>query len=140
MIRVLVKREVAAPADRLWKLVGNFGDVSWMNGVTRSELEGQGVGMVRSLYVGDGPPVREQLEAHDEGARSIGYTITQGNPMPVTDYHATVAVVPDGPERSRLEWGCRFEASGVSEPEAKAAVEGMYGVLIGWVKAAAEKS
>ena len=140
MIRVLVKEEIAAPADRLWKLVGNFGDVSWMNGVTRSELEGQGVGMVRSLYVGDGAPVREQLEAHDEGARSIGYTITQGNPMPVTDYHATVAVVPDGPERSRLEWGCRFEANGVSEPEAKAAVEGMYGVLIGWVKAAAEKS
>ena len=140
MIRVLVKKEVAAPADRLWKQVGDFGDVSWIQGVTRSELEGQGVGMVRSLYVGDGPPVREQLEAHDEEARSIGYTITQGNPMPVTDYHATVAVVPDGPERSRLEWGCRFEASGVSEPEAKAAVEGMYGVLIGWVKAAAEKS
>lgn len=140
MIDVLAKGEVAAPADRLWKLVAEFGDVSWMNGVSRCELDGDGVGMVRSLFVGDGPPVREQLEFRDEAERRIGYTITEGNPLPVKDYHATVQVFADGPECSRLEWGCRFEASGVSEAEARTAVEGMYGVLIGWVRAAAEKS
>ena len=140
MIEVLVKESIAAPADRLWQLVGKFGEVSWMNGVSRSEIDGSGVGMVRSLYVGDGAPVREQLESLDEAARRIGYTITQGNPLPVKDYHAAVQVVAEGPERSRLEWGCRCEANGVPEAEARTAVEGMYGVLIGWVRAAAERS
>ena len=103
MVEVLVKAEVAAPADRLWKLVADFGDVSWMNGVSRSEVDGSGVGMVRSIYAGDAPPVREQLESLDETQRRIGYTITEGNPLPVKDYHAAMQVFADGPERSRLE-------------------------------------
>ena len=140
MIEVLVKADIAATPERLWSLVKDFGEVSWMNGVSRVGIDGEGVGMVRRIYVGDAPPVREVLESCDEEAKQIGYTITEGNPLPVKDYHATVTVVEAGPGTSQLEWRGRFNAKGVDDEQAEAALRGMYGVLISWLKAAAEKT
>ena len=42
-----------------------------------------------------------------------------------------------GEGRSRLEWACKFTPAG-DEAAAKVSVEGMYGVLISWVKEAVE--
>ena len=140
MIEVKVTGEIEAPAETLWALLRDFGSIGWMNGVRRSETEGDGVGMVRLIYVGDGPPVREQLEARDDAARRLGYGIPEGNPLPVDDYHATVQVGELGPKRSSIEWVGRFSARNVSDEQAEATVTGMYGVLISWVKVAAESS
>ena len=60
--------------------------------------------------------------------------------MPVTDYHATCTAVDLGDGRSRLDWACAYEPDGVDEATAKANVEGMYGVLISWVKAHVESA
>ncbi len=138
MIEVKVSGEIEASAATLWGLLRDFGSIGWMPPVTRSETEGEGVGMVRLIYAGDGPPVREQLEARDDAQRQLGYGIPEGNPLPVDDYHATVQVGELGPKRSSIEWVGRFSARGVSDAEAEATVKGMYGVLISWVKAAAE--
>ena len=92
MIEVLVKGDIAATPGHVWRLLKGFGEVSWMNGISRVDVDGKGIGMVRLIYAGDAPPVREVLESCDEEARRIGYTITDGNPLPVKDYHATVPV------------------------------------------------
>jgi len=94
--------------------------------------------MQRAIYAGEGDAILEVMESKDEAARRLGYTITQNNPLPVSDYHATCTAVDLGDGRSRLDWGCDFEPSGVDEATAKQAVEGMYAVLLSWVKEAVE--
>jgi hypothetical protein len=139
MLEVTVSAEVDAPADRLWAIVADFGNVDWMQGVSHCEVKGAGPGMVRGIFVSqDGPALNEVLEFVDSEARRIGYTIPENVPMPVTDYHSEMAVIDLGDGRSRLDWTCRAEPDGVEADVAKSAVEGMYGVLVGWVKAHAE--
>ena len=58
------------------------------------------------------------------------HTIT--NEELVESYNAWIVVRPAG-EGSRIEWGSTFDAKGVDDETAQKAVEGMYGVLIGWV-------
>ena len=113
----------------------------WMQGVTKVEVTGSGVGMVRRIYAGAGDPVVEVLESVDEAAKQIGYAIPENNPMPVDDYHATCTAIDLGEGRSRLDWACTFEPkSGVEEAAATATVKAMYGVLVGWVKDGVENA
>ncbi len=139
MAEAMVSGEIEGPVDALWAVLKDFGSVGWMKGVSKVEVEGEGVGMARLIYAGDGDPIREVVESLDEGTRTLGYAIPENVPMPVEDYHATCRAVDLGAGRSRLDWGCTFEPKGVDEATAKATVEGMYGVLISWVKEAVEQ-
>ena len=140
MIQVSVSGEISAPVEALWKTIADFGAVGWMQGVDRVEVSGEGVGMVRAIYAGGGDtPVLEELESLNEEAKRLGYTIPKNNPLPVANYHATMTAVDLGDGKSRLDWAAAFDAApGVDEAAAKANVEGMYGVLISWVKAGVE--
>ncbi len=140
MADVLVSGEIDGSVDDLWRLVADFGAVGWMKGVTGVEVTGEGVGMVRAIFAGGDEAIVEELESLDEAGRQIGYTIKRNNPLPVENYHATCKAVDLGDGRSRLDWACCFDAKGVDEATAKAAVEGMYGVLISWVKEGVERS
>ena len=135
MAAVVVRSEFGVSADALWKLVGDFGNVSWMQGISQHEIEGQGPGMVRVFHVGDAPPVREQLEAVDEQSRTLTYTIPEGIPFPVLNYRAKM-VVSETAAGSLLEWSCSCDPDGVSDKEASAIIEGMYGAMVGWLKSA----
>lgn len=136
---VLATGEIEVGAAELWAIVKDFGAVGWMQGVSKVEVEGDGVGMIRYIHAAGGAPIPEKLTSLDEGARRLEYTILENNPLPVSNYAAHVSVVDLGDGRSRLEWGCSADPQGdVDEATAKAGVEGMYGVMIGWVKAAAE--
>lgn len=129
MARATVTRRLAVPPDRLWKLLSDFSDLSWAPvGSDAVEVQGQGPGMVRIIS----GAVRERLEAIDDAGRSLVYSIPEGNPLPVNDYRATVSVA-DAQGGSALTWSCEFEPKDVSEAEARAAVEAMYGTMIGWV-------
>ena len=64
MADAIVKGDFTVSADKLWELVRDFGNVSWIQGVTKVELEGEGPGMFRVFHVGDGPAVRERLAAY----------------------------------------------------------------------------
>jgi hypothetical protein len=139
MAEASVSGEIQAPVDELWKVLADFGAVDWMQGVTKVELDGSGVGMTRAIYAGGDEAIIEVLESLDEEARRIGYAIPKNNPMPVDSYHATCTAVDLGDGRSRLDWACTFAPKGVDEAQARATVEGLYGVLIGWVRDEVEK-
>jgi hypothetical protein len=140
MIQVSVSGEISAPVDALWKVIADFGEVGWMKGIDRVEVTGEGVGMLRAIYAGGGDtPVLEELESLDEEGMRVGYTIAENNPLPVASYHATMTAVDLGEGKSRLDWASTFDAAPeTDEAAAKASVEGMYGVLISWVKAGVE--
>jgi len=131
MAAIRVKKSIDAPAAKLWKLVADFGDISWMPAGTTARLEGEGVGMARLIGAGD-KPIREVLEARDAASKTLVYTIPQNIPFPVRDYRSTM-IVREAGAGSELDWSCTFEPDGVSEAEAKQSLEGLYGVMIGWI-------
>jgi len=133
MSHVVVKEQIDVPADRLWGLVADFGNVPWIPGGENARTEGNGPGMVRILPMGSSE-IRERLESRDEAARTIIYTIPSGLPMPITDYRSTMVVRATGERRSELEWSCTFKPDGVTEAEAKAQVENLYRMMIGWIR------
>jgi mxaD protein len=139
MPKVEVRRTVEVPAERLFGLLGDFGNTSWVPGAQETEVEGDGPGMVRIIRTGPDSVIRERLEALDPKSRTLSYSIPEGNPLPVSDYLASVAITPSGDDRCEIAWSCSFEPVGVSESEAIAAVESIYEMLVGWVKDAAEK-
>ena len=127
------------PADALWGAVRDFGNVSWLPGDPDFESEGDGVGMIRTIRTPPFPTVREQLEAIDEAGCAIHYTVIEGMPMPVSDYHATMKVIDLGGGRSRLEWSSTWEPDGASEAEALKVVEAMYTGVMAVMKVNLEK-
>ena len=139
MAKVTVERTLAVPADALWELVRDFGNVSWMPGGSDiARIEGEGIGMFRIMSNPAGSDVHERLDAVNESGRSIQYSIAEGVPFPVTGYAATMVVSDDG-GKGHLCWGCEFQPDGVTEAEASAAIEQMYGVMMGWIEETASK-
>ena len=162
MATARVTRTLDVPATTLWKLVSSFGDTSWMPGGAQVTLHGSGPGMERRIQAGPDKVIRERLESVDERGRTLVYTIPENVPFPVKDYRATMRVREKGAARagsardelasdvprsepqaseassSELDWSVSFEPVGASEAEAAKAIEGMYGVMIGWIEARAK--
>ncbi len=141
MLVVQTAGDIAASSETLWNLVRDFGAVSWMQGVSKTEIVGEGIGMTRLIYAaGDGPPVHEQLESLDDEKRTLGYTIPKGIPFPIKNYHSVMTVTDIGDGKSHLDWRGSFEADGVPDEQALTIMQGMYPVLLDWVKTAAEQA
>ena len=140
MGKVTVEKKLNVETGALWALIRDFGDVSWMPGGNDiARIEGEGVGMVRIIQNPAGGDIHERLEAVDDDAQSIHYTIPVGVPFPVTGYRSTMAVSDDG-GKGRLVWSCEFQPDGVTEAEAEGAIEQMYGVMMGWIEETASAS
>jgi hypothetical protein len=133
MATARITRELDVPADALWKLVAAFGDTSWMPGPPPVTLHGSGPGMERRIAAGPDKVIRERLESVDEASRTLVYTIPENVPFPVKDYRATMRVRASG-AGSELDWSASFEPVGANEADARAAIEGMYGVMAGWLR------
>ena len=136
MGKASVTQAMNTSADAVWAIVEDFGNTSWMPGGTQAKVEGQGPGMARIIQAGPDATIREQLESVDAASRTLVYTIPEGVPFPVTGYRSTMRV-SETPEGSDLTWSCEFEPDGATEAEAQAAIEQMYGVMVGWVRDAA---
>ena len=132
MAQTNVTRTLDASPDELWAVVRAFDKVSWIPGGENAEIRGEGIGQLR-IFQGPDGKVHEQLEARDDAARSLTYSIPEGVPFPVTGYQATMLVTDDG-GKGRLSWSCQYEPDGVSEEEASKAIDTMYGVMLGWVE------
>lgn len=137
MANARVTRTLDVPAAALWKVVAAFGDTSWMPAGTQVTVHGAGPGMERRIAAGEGKAIRERLESLDEAGRTLVYTIPENVPFPVTDYRATMRVREQG-AASELDWSATFTPAGASEADARKAIEGIYGVMIGWIEARAK--
>lgn len=135
--KVHISHDFAASADTLWSVVGDFANLSWVPAVPRSEFEGEGIGMTRRMFLDDTFAILEKLEALDEESRTTSYSIPENNPLPCTDYYATMTVVDTGPGTCRLEWGCTFEPLGMTDDEAVENITAFYWSLIPGIEEAA---
>ncbi len=121
-----VNEEIAASAAAVWEKIRDFGGIAaWMPGVEKCAVEGEGVGAVRTVSMGP-MEVRERLEALDDTARSLSYSILAGR-LPVENYLGTLTVVETGPKSSRVNWSARYDVSdGTPEEGIRDAVSGAY--------------
>lgn len=89
---------IARSPDDVWALVGRFDGLDeWMPGIESCEMDGD----VRKLQT-MGMEIHERLQARDDDARTISYSIVQ-SPMPLEHHLATLTVTPEG-DGARLEW------------------------------------
>jgi len=104
--------EINAPPAKVWAVVGNFQDMSWLGPVEKTEGDkGNEIGATRRLTLKNGATVDEELYKFDAEKMSYSYRITAVDVkvLPVTNYSSTIAVSP-GPDGkgSVVEWAGAF--------------------------------
>ena len=70
--------------------------------------------------------VVERLEALDDAARTLTYSMTDAGPMPLVDYVSTIAVRANIDGTATMKWSGSFGVSGADEGEVVASIEGLY--------------
>ncbi len=68
MVEAKQQRQFNHPASAVWAVLEEFGNLDWTEGVERIELIGDGVGMIRRLFMPGMDPIDEQLTAVDSEA------------------------------------------------------------------------
>lgn len=121
MIEVHREQHFDTTPEAMWGRIGDFhGAASWHPAIASSEPVGGDD--VRALTLQDGAKIVETREA--SGEFSYGYRIDE-SPLPVREYHATLAVVP-AESGCDVTWDARFEPEGASEEEARELVGGIF--------------
>lgn len=101
----------AAPA-KVWAVIGNFQDMSWLGVVDKTAGDkGNEIGATRKLTLKGGATVDEELYKYDAEKMSYSYRITAVDVkvLPVTNYSSTIAVTPSADGKgSVVEWTGAF--------------------------------
>jgi hypothetical protein len=112
--RQKVRESIAinAPPAKVWAVIGNFQDMSWLPPVSKTEGDkGNTIEATRRLTLTTGATVDEELYKYDADKLSYSYRITAVDVkvLPVTNYSSTLTVAPaaDG-KGSVVEWGGAF--------------------------------
>ncbi len=111
--------EINAPVDKVWKVVGNFQDMSWLPVVEK--LEGKGgndVNATRTLTLKGGGTIEEQLDKYSAEDHMYGYEITKVDPkvFPVADYSSHITVEGEGDKTTVTWWGGFYRGYMLNDP------------------------
>ncbi len=140
MASVKVIERIDAPVQKVWKVVEDFGDLSFVGDAVKScTVDGTGVGCVRRLEMADGGGVvLERLDAYDAAGYRFAYTIVNDDesPLPFQGYSSRFSLRPLGPDATELEWAGAFEPKGVSDEEASGVVNAIYSGGVEGIKGA----
>ncbi|AGK57662.1 polyketide cyclase/dehydrase [Hyphomicrobium denitrificans 1NES1] len=110
--------EINAPADKVWAVVGNFQDLSWVPAVAKTEGTGDNKpasgsnndGAKRTITLKSGGVIEEMLDEYDAKEMTYSYEITKVDVkvLPVNDYSSHITVTANGADKSTLEWKGAF--------------------------------
>ena len=141
--------EINAPADKVWAVVGNFQDMSWLPPVEKTEGKGGNEAKAtRTLTLKGGATVVEELSKYSADKKSYSYRIDKVDvkTLPVNDYSSTIEVEGDG-SKSKVTWKGAFYRGYMNNdppPElndeaSKKAVQGLYRAGLDNLKSKVEK-
>jgi len=123
MTQVFCKTTIHVSADAVWQVIGDFGAAGQcLPGVVNCTVAGEGVGAERTLTSADGSIIVECLEALDEAAQRLSYTLLTDTPF--RNCLTTMMVRELGPSQAELEWSATFEVDGLPADEAREMLEG----------------
>ncbi len=98
MATVTQYEDLPLPAQRIWDVIGDFGDIrKWATIIKEQSVEDGPDGPVRTLVIGDAT-VREARIADSQ----YSYTYSILDRPPMNDHRSTVAVIPLDATTSRL--------------------------------------
>ena len=110
--KVVESVEINAPAAKVWSVMGNFQDMSWLPVVEKTEgTGGNDPGTAkRRLDLKGGGSVDEELTKYDADEFTYSYFMPQVDVkvLPVTNYSSTIKVVPEGDDKAKVEWHGAF--------------------------------
>ncbi|MDG2304048.1 MAG: SRPBCC family protein [Candidatus Binatia bacterium] len=125
MGEIRVEEEVDAKPETVWALVREFGGVKeWNDGIDSCEVDGSGIGAVRTLKMG-GIEIQERLEHIDDTGRTFSYSIISG-PVPVENYLASMTIHDAAEGKARVTWQGSFDPKGVAEEDCAKLFTGVY--------------
>jgi len=139
VVAVSAEREFDVAAGKLWAILADFGDIRWIPGTEKVELEGEGVGMIRHVTAPGMAVLHERMDAIDHEKMILDYSLPEVEYLRVKNYRARVRVVALGGDRCRLIWSCESEPDGVTESQATANTEAFYEMVMGWIGDAVAK-
>ena len=126
-MKVVVEETVAATADAVFAVIGDFAGLERNEMIKDFTVTGSGVGAVRSIVLTNGGVIEERLEHYDAKARSFTYAIiNEQTALPVAKYSATVVVTPLDAHSARIHWAGTFEPVGISDAQAETVLGGIY--------------
>ena len=115
---------VPRSADAVWAVLSDFGDVIRLfSNVTHTRLEGEGIGMTRTLTLDDGSATVSRLTELDHDRRTLGYAIIE-TALPLHDYRSQVTVEPVDEGRCLVRWSSRCRPSAGHEDSVRALLDG----------------
>ena len=140
--------EINAPADKVWKLIGDFQNMGWHPAVEKTEgTGGNEPGAKRTLTLKGGGQIHEALTRYDAAGHSLSYEITNVDVkvLPINNYSSTLSVEGEG-DKSVVKWKGAFYRGfmnndpppELSDEAAVKAVSGVYEGGLAAVKKAAE--
>ena len=122
VLKVKESVEINAPASKVWSLAGDFGNLGAFHpAVAKTEiLEGTNnvKGAKRLLTLQDGGTVHETLTAFNAKKTMMSYIITE-SVLPVSDYSATLKVIPMGKSKSKVVWNAAFKRADQADAPAE---------------------
>ncbi len=138
MSEAKVVKIISASADAVWEQLSDFGGIKPGGAIESVSVEGEGVGMVRTMNLSAGRVV-ERLDRHDSSNRMFTYAIiNEDSPLPFSDYSATVVITDNGDGSSTVNWTGTFEPRGVDEAQAINVATGIYAGAIKGARMALE--
>lgn len=102
--------EINASADKVWAVIGNFQDMSWLPVVAKTEGKGgNDVNATRTLTLKSGGTINELLDKYDAADHVYAYEMVKVDPkvFPVHDYSSRITVTANG-DKSTVEWHGAF--------------------------------
>ena len=126
-MRVVVEETVAAAADKVFAVLGDFAGLEKNEMIKDFTVTGTGVGAVRSITLANGGVIAERLEQHDAHSHSFSYAIiNEQTALPVAKYVSTVVITAIDAASSRVQWSSNFAPVGISEAQAETIIAGIY--------------
>jgi carbon monoxide dehydrogenase subunit G len=147
MAEVSTSAVLAAPAEAVWRLLEDFGDIQrWWptDGLVRIEqvaTEGQGVGMIRHIKnEGARHPVSERLDFLDAASRTIVLSIIGARPPGITAYVAEGHVVAVDPSHCRIDYRALIATAPGREQQVRDAVLKTWALMFKGLELAATRT
>ena len=129
-MKIIVTRNFNVPAEKVWNVLEDFGNMGWLNMADISiEVIGEGIGMVRRVSL-NGQYIDERLESMDKKARLLTYSIEECELFPFKNYLAQMTVEKFNDLECKMTWMSDFEEGSMSKEEAESMMTFNYNTML----------
>ncbi len=129
-MQATVKQTLNASADKIWEILRTFDKVeTYISMVTKTELNGQGVGSQRTCTAmnpdGSTSKIVEKLDYLNDDEKTMKISIIDG-PLPLNSAVVTIKVGVLEDNKTELEFDAIFDLKPGAEEELKKGFQGVF--------------